>query len=244
MSEEKENDLMPEWDENEEDVLLQGQMWIYNFFMGNWQKMLFGFGGVLTIVLVHGIYTESVVSVQRDVHSEIALVKNELPEPNQMAQYGLAPMDNPSDTKRMESLRASAKEAERIAGEANGTAAWFAWVEASKIWDRANEPEASIAALKKAVGLSSIGTDLQVTGELLLASAHNDIGDLASAIQVLEATTSGDLGSLEAQALINLAQLYQANSEVDKAKATLDKVQAAPEPLLSTLATLQAQLEG
>ena len=32
MSEEKENDLMPEWDENEEDVLLQGQMWVYTLW--------------------------------------------------------------------------------------------------------------------------------------------------------------------------------------------------------------------
>lgn len=244
MSEEKENELMPEWDENEEDVLLQGQMWVYNFFMGNWQKMLVGFGGVLVIVLVHGIYTESIIASQRDVHSEIALVKNELPEPNQMAQYGLAPMDNPTDSKRMESLRASAKEAERIAGEANGTAAWFAWVEAANIWERANEPEASIAALKKAVGLASIGTDLQVTGELLLASAHYDNGDIPSAIQVLEATTQGNMGSLQAQALLNLAQLYQANADVENAKATLDKIQSAPEPLLPTISMLQAQLEG
>ena len=244
MSEEKENDLMPEWDENEEDVLLQGQMWVYNFFMGNWQKMLFVFGGILAVVLVHGIYTESVISAQREVHSEIALVKNELPEPNQMAQYGLAPMDNPSDTKRMDSLRAAAKEAERIAGVASGPAAWFAWIEASNIWVRANEPEASIAALKKAVGVSSLGTDLQVTGELLLASAHYDNGDVTSAIEVLEATTSRDMGSLQAQALINLAQLYQANADVENAKSTLEKIQAAPEPLLQTIAMLQAQLEG
>ena len=243
MSEEEQDDLLPEWDENEEDALLQAQMWVYNLVMGHWPKLLAVFGGILLVVLVHGVYTESVISAQREVHSEVAMVKNELPEPNPMAQYGLAPMDNPADSKRMDSLKASAKEMERIAGEANGAAAWFAWVDASNIWKRANLPDASIAALKKAVGLTSIDLDLQVTGELLLATALHENGDVAAAIQVLEATTSGKMGALEAQSLLNLAQLQHATEDIDSAKATLAKIGNPPQPLLQPIALLQAQLE-
>ena len=78
----------------------------------------------------------------------------------------------------------------------------------------------------------------------MLASAHYDNGDVTSAIEVLEATTSRDMGSLQAQALINLAQVYHANADVENAKSTLEKIQTAPEPLLQTIAMLQAQLEG
>ena len=121
MSDERQDDLLPEFEDNDEDVLLQVQMWIYNIVVGQWKKLLMGFGGVLLIVLAHGLYTDSVIQSQRSVHAEVAMVKYELPEPNPMAQYGLAPMDNPNDSKRMASLQASAKELERIAAEASVT---------------------------------------------------------------------------------------------------------------------------
>ena len=115
MSDERQDDLLPEFEDNDQDVLLQVQMWVYNIVVGQWKKLLIGFGGLLLIVLVNGLYTDSVTESQRLVHAEVAMVKYELPEPNPMAQYGLAPMDNPNDSKRMESLKASAKELERIA---------------------------------------------------------------------------------------------------------------------------------
>ena len=144
MSDERQDDLLPEFEDNDEDVLLQVQMWVYNI-VGQWKKLLMGFGGVLLIVLAHGLYTDSVIQSQRTVHAELAMVKYELPEPNPMAQYGLAPMDNPNDSKRMASLQASAKELERIAAEASGTASWFAWMDAAAVWSRANQPDAQLS---------------------------------------------------------------------------------------------------
>ena len=65
MSDERQDDLLPEFEDNDEDVLLQVQMWIYNLVVGQWKKLLMGFGGVLLIVLAHGLYTDSVIQSQR-----------------------------------------------------------------------------------------------------------------------------------------------------------------------------------
>ena len=71
MSDERQDDLLPEFEDNDEDVLLQVQMWIYNLVVGQWKKLLIGFGGVLLVVLVHGLYTDSVTQSQREVHAEL-----------------------------------------------------------------------------------------------------------------------------------------------------------------------------
>ena len=61
MSDERQDDLLPEFEDNEEDVLLQAQMWVYNIVVGQWKKLLLVFGGILLIVLIKGLYTDSVI---------------------------------------------------------------------------------------------------------------------------------------------------------------------------------------
>jgi len=242
-TEPKTDDLLPEFDDSDEDVLLQAQMWVYNLVMGQWKKMLYVFGGVLLVVLVHGLYTDSVIQGQRSVHAELAMVKYELPEPNPMAQYGLAPMDNPKDEKRMTSLRASAKELERIAGEGSGTAAWFAWMDAATVWERANERDAQIVAISKASELS-VDDSLTMVAKMQLANVYMEAEKIDEAIAVLQPLTSASSPEFKAQACLNLSRIYMTQGNPEKAKEVLGLIDQAPEALQNEIMILQARLEG
>ena len=243
MSDERQDDLLPEFEDNDEDVLLQVQMWVYNIVVGQWKKLLMGFGGVLLIVLAHGLYTDSVIQSQRTVHAELAMVKYELPEPNPMAQYGLAPMDNPNDSKRMASLQASAKELERIAAEASGTASWFAWMDAAAVWSRANQPDAQIVALTKATEVATDET-LVAVATMQLANVYQASGKSAEAIAALEKVIQVAGAEMKAQACLNLSRMYVDTGDMEKAKETLAQVSEAPTALQNDILLLQAQLDG
>ena len=243
MSDERQDDLLPEFEDNEEDVLLQAQMWVYNIVVGQWKKLLMVFGGILLIVLVHGLYTDSVIQSQRAVHAEVAMVKYELPEPNPMAQYGLAPMDNPNDAKRMASLKASAKELERIASEGAGAAAWFAWMDAAAVWSRANETEAQIVALTKATEVATDET-LTAVATMHLANIYQASDKPAEAITALESVIKVASAEMKAQACLNLSRMYIDAGDMEKAKTTLAQVSEAPTALQNDILLLQAQLDG
>ena len=58
MSDERQDDLLPGL-KITEDVLLQVQMWIYNLVVGQWKNLL-SVLVVLLVVLIHGLYTDSV----------------------------------------------------------------------------------------------------------------------------------------------------------------------------------------
>ena len=243
MSDERQDDLLPEFDENEEDVLLQAQMWVYDLVVGQWKTLLIGFGSILLVVLVHGLYTDSITQAQREIHAQSALVKYELPEPNPMAQYGLAPMDNPNDSKRMASLQASAKELERIAAEGTGAGAWFTWMDAAAVWARANETDAQIVALKKAVDLATDDT-LRAMAGMQLANAYQNADNSEDAIATLEELRSITSPEMKAQICLNLARVYAETGDVEKAKSTLGLVASAPAALQADILLLQARLDG
>jgi len=243
MSDERQDDLLPEFEDNDEDVLLQVQMWIYNLVVGQWKKLLFVFGGVLLVVLVHGLYTDKVIQGQREVHAEVAMVKYELPEPNPMAQYGLAPMDNPNDAKRMASLTASAKELERIASEASGTAAWFAWMDAAAVWSRANQPDAQVVALTKASELA-VDQTLVSVATMQLANLYKETNKSSEAITALEKVIKVSSSEMKAQASLNLSRMYMDAGDLEKAKTILSQIADAPSALQNDILLLQAKLDG
>ena len=243
MSDERTDDLLPEFEDSDEDVLLQVQMWVYNLVMQHWKKMLYGFGTILLVVLVQGVYTDNVVQGQRAVHAELAMVKYELPEPNPMAQYGLAPKDNPNDEKRMTALRASAKELERIASEGTGSAAWFAWVDAAAVWERATETDAQIVALIKASELSVDDTLIAVS-KMQLANVYMQTDKTDDAITVLEGMTGTSSPDIKAQICLNLSRIYLSQGNTEKAKSTLAQVDQAPLALQGDIELLQSRLDG
>lgn len=222
MAEER-DELLPEFDENEEDVLLQVQMKIYNFIMGYWKQGLMAIGVILLGVLGQGLYAEHVQDQQRSIHSDIEMIKADLPEVNPMSMYG-APADNPNDMKRMETLRNAAAEIEKVAEKAEDSAKWFAWMEAARTWKRANETDAEIVALQKAIEASQDPT-FRYSATLQLANCYQNAENsekVGQAISLLEEfIASAPAVGLE-QARLNLAQIYKEAGKLDKSKEQLD----------------------
>lgn len=215
MAEEKDS-LLPEFDENEEDVLLQTQMKIYNFLMGNWKKGLVVVGVGLVVILVRGLYFEHVQDTQRGYQSEIELLRADLPEPNPMSVYGLVPQDNPNDMKRMEKLRNIATSLESVASKSEGSAQWFAWMEAAKAWHRANEMDAEIAALQKAIE-SSTDDVFRSSTTLKLANRYAESEKMDEAVSTLEAFVATNPAVGKEQAQLNLALIFDELGNKEKA---------------------------
>jgi tetratricopeptide (TPR) repeat protein len=223
---EERDDLLPEFDDNEEDVLFQVQMRVYNLFMANWKKLLIVSAVFLTVVLVQGLYADHIQDKQRHSHGELMFVKTELPEPNQMALYGMAPADNPNDLKRMEQLRSAAQEIEKIANNSTGVATWFAWMEAGKTWKRANEVDAQIIAYQKAASLQETAP-LIASATLQLANAYQESDKSEQAIKTLEDFIATVPNSGMQQAQINLALYYEEGGNKEKAKEILQTVKGS-----------------
>lgn len=217
------DNILPEFDESDEDVLLQAQMKVYDVFMSYWKHMLAGFVVILLGVLVYGLYTDAGVNSQRDIHSRIAMVQVDVPEPNPMAMYGMAPMDNPKDTDRMEELRSLATQMEAIAGDSTGAGQWFAWIEAANLWKRANQPDAQIVALQKATELP-VAKDLVASAYMQLAKAYVAMDKKDQAVSTLETYIALNSGFAQNQAKLNLVYVYEEMGNVEKAKSSLSSI--------------------
>ena len=217
------DNILPEFDESDEDVLLQAQMKVYDVFMSYWKHMLAGFVVILLGVLVYGLYTDAGVNSQRDIHSRIAMVQVDVPEPNPMAMYGMAPMDNPKDTARMEELRSLATQMEAIAGDSTGAGQWFAWIEAANLWKRANQPDAQIVALQKATELP-VAKDLVASAYMQLAKAYVAMDKKEQAVSTLETYIALNTGFAQNQAKLNLVYVYEEIGNVEKAKSSLSSI--------------------
>ena len=81
MAEER-DDFLPEFDDNDEDVLFQIQMKVYNVFMAHWKNLL-GISVIFLLgVLVQGLYADHKQQEQRQAHGELLFVRSDLPEPD------------------------------------------------------------------------------------------------------------------------------------------------------------------
>ena len=214
------DELLPEFDENEEDVLLQTQMKVYNFIMGYWKEGLGVIGILLLGILVQGLYVEHIQAEQRSVHSELEIVRSGLPEVNPMSRFGAA-TDNPNDMKRMEALRDSAAAMEKIAETSDGAAEWFSWMEAAKIWNRANETDAEIVAIQKAIEATEDPV-FTSSATLQLANRYVDAEKAELAISLLEGFIASSPVMGVEQARLNLSQVYKENGNMAKSKEHVD----------------------
>ena len=217
------DDVLPEFDEGDEDVLLQAQMKVYDVFMSYWKHLLAVFVVILLGVLVYGLYTDAGINSQRDIHSRIAMVQVDVPEPNPMAMYGMAPMDNPKDTTRMEELRSLATQMEAIAGDSTGAGQWFAWIEAANLWKRANQPDAQIVALQKATELP-VADDLVASAYVQLAKAYLSADKKDQAVSTLEKYIAMNKGFAQNQAKLNLVYAYEEMGNMEKAKSSVSSI--------------------
>ena len=234
------DDILPEFDENEEDIILKTQLKVYDVVMKYWQRMLMVLGVILLGVLIQGTYANHIQETQRAIHSEIALVKNNLPEPDRKYFYGLGPMDDPNDKAKIQKIEISAKELERIASESSGAGQWFAWMEAAALWERLNRNDERVVALQKAAELS-VDTELKVTALMQLANAYQTANRSDDAIKTLDTVLTMKT-SFEIPAKLNLARFYEDKGEPAKAKEILDTIAQAPMSLQRQIAEIQGRV--
>ena len=168
------------------------------------------------------------------------MVKYELPEPNPMAIMVL-PRWTIQMIQREWHHTASAKELERIASEASGTAAWFAWMDAAAVWSRANQPDAQVVALTKATEVGADQTLLAVA-TMQLANVYQDTNKSEEAIAALEKVINTASAEMKAQACLNLSRMYVDAGDLES-QDNFTKFEA-PTALQNDILLLQARLDG
>jgi len=234
MAEER-DDLLPEFDDNEEDVLFQFRMKVYDLFMAHWKNLLIISGIFLLIVLVQGLYTEYVQEEQREIHRALLEVKtgDNFPEEEMIGGISL----NFMTPDELEALKNGALEMEKIAEKSKGVAVWFAWMEAAKTWERADSPDSQIVALQKAASLD-VGDELKSSATLQLANAYQENEKGEQAIQTLETFIASSPAYGLERAQINLALFYEEAGNIEKMKEVLQTIAqdpVAPNPEVAML---------
>ena len=198
----------------EEDVLFKLQVSISEFFITNVKYVGYLAGGTLFGALVYGLYTEWHTSRAAADYGAIAAIDYKMPKVDQMAQMGLAPMDDPSDTTRLGNVEEGARRYRAAAGEASGSAAVYGYLRAADAWERVGKADEALADLQAASRLGQgdlPGYAAAVAYATALASANRP----DEAMTVLRDEATREKGLFAEEALIALAQL-----QVDAGKAT------------------------
>lgn len=198
----------------EEDALFKLQVSVSEFFISNVKYLGYLAGVVLLGALVYGVYTEWTTSRAEEDYAAIAAIDYKMPKVDQMAQMGLAPMDDPADTSRLANVEEGARRYRAAAQSASGSAAVFGYLRAAEAWKRVNKPDEALADLKAANDLGQ--TDLPgYAAAVGYATALSSANRLEEAITVLREESVKEKGIFAEEALIALAQL-----QLDAGKAT------------------------
>ncbi len=220
MAENKQPSGIPELPEEEDvDLVFRAEMRIRDIILGYWKHSLVALGGVLIVSLVVGIYQQYTQSVRRSGSEAISLIDADQPPPSQLAQMGLAPLDDPSDTERMEALRELARRYEAAAEETLGAARAEAWLKAADTWRRVGEDDEArrlFEALAAESGMFAAG------GHNGLAVLALEAGDTDTAVTHLRAITDAGEDLFAERALLDLIHIEQERDEA-AAAALIDE---------------------
>ena len=199
----------------EVDVLFRAQMTVTNFLLGYWKHMLGVLGIVLAGVYGYSYWTEHSRDHQRELQAAIQKVTLDVPQPDQMALMGLAPMDDPADTERVAALKKSAEDFEVVAKGGSGTGAVMAWMEAAKLWERAGDASRAKIAWKAAYDLKPQDILAWSTGANYASSLANE-GDIDGAAAVYRAFADDPKadGYIAERALYELGQLFEGSGRI------------------------------
>lgn len=228
----------------EQDVLFRAQMGVANFVLGYWRHLLIAVGAVLLIAFVYGLVTDVSSNRQQGWQAAIAEVDVKVPPPDPLAQYGLAPADDPSDAEKMSKLVDAAKGYEEVAKGANGTASVMAWLRAAETWERAGKKDEALAAYKAADGVGAGGA-VGWAAKSSLAEALADSGDVDGAAAIYRDVANGK--DFQAQsALYALGRLYAAAGRREDAGKAFEEFSGrfADSTLADEVAAARGRLVG
>ncbi len=139
----------------EADVLFRLQMAASDFVLGNAKYLGYVVGAVLVGSLIYGGVTSFLTSQREGEYAEIARVDFKMPKVDDMARFGLAPMDDTNDATRMANVEEGAKRYTALGDASHGAPAVYAYLKAAEAWRRVGKSAESLAALEKASALNA-----------------------------------------------------------------------------------------
>ena len=82
MAEEKDKDILEAefGDEEDQEVIFQIQMKVYDLFMRKWKDLIIVSAVVLFVVLIYSLYTSHIITEQQTQHAQVFKVKRNAPE--------------------------------------------------------------------------------------------------------------------------------------------------------------------
>jgi len=206
----------------EEDALFKLQVAASDFLFKNVRVFVWIVVAGLGVALVYSLYTEWRVRSAKSAYGAIADIDYKMPAVDQMARYGLAPMDDPTDTVRLANVEEGARRYRAAAQEASGGAAVFAYLRAADTWTRLGKDEEALRDLEAAAALGQ--SDLPgfaAASRYATALAGKD--RLEEAMGVLRELATREKGLYDEEALIALAQLQVQAGKPDEAQRVVDE---------------------
>ena len=167
----------------EQDTLFRLQMAASDFILGNAKYVSYIVGLVLLAALVYGGVTSWLASREAEEFAAVSRIDHKMPKVEELARFGLAPMDDKADTARMANVEEGARRYTAAGDASHGAAAVYAYLRAAESWERVDKPDERMAVLAKA---SKVGAeDLPgYTADAAYAAALVDAGKTDEALQL------------------------------------------------------------
>lgn len=220
MAENKEpTEILEVPEEEEVDLIFRAEMKARDIILGYWKHSLVVLGAVLLVALVIGLYQQYLRGVLRDGSEAISLVDEDQPPPSQLAQMGLAPLDDPADAERMKTLEELARRYEAAADDTTGAARAEGWLKAADTWRRLGRDDEARRLFEL---LSAEPGMFAAAGHNGLAALALEAGDVDTAAVHLRAIADAGEDLFAERALMDLIRIEQSRNEA-AAAALIDE---------------------
>ncbi len=221
-------------EEEDQDVLFRVQMQVASLFLGYWKHALAILGVALTGTLIYGLIDGHLTETRRATHAAVARTMVVLEQTMTNAEL--------DETEREDAARALAADLEKVAAEASGPAAAWAWVQVGRVWEAIEQTESAAAAWEQAdqAGATGILGWAAAAGH---AHALAQAGDVDSAGVIYRDFADQAEGVVAEEALFTLGTLYlEAERFDDGAKAFEEFGNRFPDSELSPRAAAALKL--
>ena len=167
---------------------------------------------VLLLVLTVGTWKNRLRDAQRDTTASIAAIDRKMPEVDQLAAMGLAPLDDLTDPARVQLLEAIAGKYEEVAAAGSKASAAEAWLKAGDTWDRLGRPDDAARAYEGARDAFAMGP-FGHTATNALASIRVAQGDTEGAATLYRSIVANSEGYPAERAQYDLASALAAGGD-------------------------------
>lgn len=226
----------------EQDQLFRLQMAASDFLLGNAKYFAYLVGLLLLGTLIYGATTSWLASREAEEFASISRIDFKMPKVEQLAQYGLAPMDDKADSARMANVEEGARRYTAVGDDAHGAAAVYAYLKAADAWERVDKPDQALLALQRA---SEVGAkDLPgYTAGAAYAAALLDAGTTEEALSLYRDMAGRLEGFYAERSLLLLAEAQIAAGRHADAKLVIAEFkQRFPQsPRLGEVSALEAR---